>query len=351
MDEGRRNFLAYQIISAIKFITLENIRYKLISPSKELRLLAEHIYQETARSLRFDNFITDERATLFLRGLGIWGPEGDESLKKLEKHLEDKKVDLYKALYDAGRQERIKKTIEHAKKSINNALSKKHSLDYMTLNFHAMNTKKRFLTAMCLVGPDGDHIYDEKSFWNSDSRILEQATSFLELDIITIEEIRDLARNDPWRTIWNLGKESSLSCPSSEYTEDQRMLVTFSKMYDNAYQSMECPPDEVFEDDDMFDGWLIDQRRSREKEQKQKQIESVQNVPDSAQEVFVFAPTREDADKIYNLNSEEARMKIKAREQFIENHGTVEAQDLPDTQLELRQQQLEEYKAKLKGGR
>ena len=44
-------------------------------------------------------------------------------------------------------------------------------------------------------------------------------------------------------------------------------------------------------------------------------------------------------------------MKIKAREQFIENHGTVEAQDLPDTQLELRQQQLEEYKAKLKGGR
>ena len=114
---------------------------------------------------------------------------------------------------------------------------------------------------------------------------------------------------------------------------------------------MECPSDEVFEDDDMFDGWMIDQRRTREKEQKQKELDTTKNIPDSAQEVFVFAPTREDADKIYDLNDATARMKIKQRTEMIEQLGSVEAKDLPDTQMELRNQQREEYKNKMhKGG-
>jgi len=33
MDEGRKNFLAYQIASGLKFIALEGIRYKIVPPS------------------------------------------------------------------------------------------------------------------------------------------------------------------------------------------------------------------------------------------------------------------------------------------------------------------------------
>ena len=124
-------------------------------------------------------------------------------------------------------------------------------------------------------------------------------------------------------------------------------------MYDNAYQSMECPPDAVFEDDDMFDGWMLDQKRKREIEQKQKSVNTINNIPDKAQEVFLTAPTREDADRIYGMNDPDARMKIKQREQMILAHNgdEVRAQDLPDTALELRKQQMEEYKEKMKGGR
>ena len=122
-------------------------------------------------------------------------------------------------------------------------------------------------------------------------------------------------------------------------------------MYDNAYQSMDCPSDEVFENDDMFDGWLIDQRRKRETDQKQKQVDTLNKIPDSAQEVFVFAPTKEDAEKVYNLNDATARNKIKQRQQTIERLGEVEAQHLPDTQMELRNQQMEEYKNKMRRGR
>ena len=69
MDQGRRNFLAYQIASGLKFITIEDKRYKLVPPSKEVRVLAEHIYQETLHSLRFETFITTEKAALLLRKL------------------------------------------------------------------------------------------------------------------------------------------------------------------------------------------------------------------------------------------------------------------------------------------
>ena len=127
------------------------------------------------------------------------------------------------------------------------------------------------------------------------------------------------------------------------------------KEYAHRFQSTYNWPFDLIvynEDDDMFDGWLIDQRRKREKEQKQKQVDSIKSVPDKAQEVFLHAPTREDADNVYDLNDADARMKIKQRQRMIENHdGMIEAQHLPDTQLELRRQQMNEFKSKMKGGR
>ena len=48
----------------------------------------------------------------------------------------------------------------------------------------------------------------------------------------------------------------------------------------------------------------------------------------------------------YDLNDLEGRMTIQQRQKMIEDKGRVEAKDLPDTQLELRRQQVEEYKNK-----
>ena len=349
VDEGRRNYLAYQIISGIKFITIDNIRYKLIAPSKELRLLSEHIYKDTIESLRFDNFITKEKAERLLIGLGMWGPNEEQSLKKLEKYLDDQKIRLYHSLYDSERLKRTRRTIKTIKSNIHKAHTRKYALEYMTLEYHAIAIKRKFIIGMCLRDINDYAIYEEDGFWNSNSTILERVIEILDLEAYTISDIREIARNDPWRTIWNVGKENCLGISVSDFTDDQKTLVTFAKMYDNAYQSMDCPSDEVFEDDDMFDGWMIDQRRTRDKQQKQKETDTLNNIPDKAQEVFITAPTREDADKIYDMNTEDARRTIKQRSQVIEAQGQVEAKDLPDTQLELRNQQRQEYMTKMKG--
>lgn len=350
MDDARRNFLVYQIVSGLKFITIDSQRYKLIPPSHEIRLLAEHVYQDTIADLRFDTLISKEKAALFLRAADIWAPKDDQALQKLEEHLENRKVDLFHSLFDKERQKRMRRAIQATKKGLNNAYAKKHSLEYMTLDYHAYLSKKKFIVALCLRDSKNNPIYTEDNFNNANSSILEKVMNRLDSDIISIEDFRELARNDPWRTMWNLGKESCIALSASEWTEDQKTLMTFAKMYDNAYQSTECPSDAVFEDDDMFDGWMIDQRRTREKEQKQKQVESNSKIPAGAQEVFLHAPTREDANKVYDLNDLEGRMTIQQRQKMIEDKGRVEAKDLPDTQLELRRQQVEEYKNKFRKG-
>ena len=350
MEETRRSFLTYQILSGSKYLTINDKRYRLINPSKELRILAEHVYQETMDDLKFDSLITKEKCDLLLRGLNIWQPSDDEALKRLEKHLDDKKVDLFNALYNSERQITIRKAIATAKKGIEKAHARKHSLDYMPLHYHASITKRRFLVALCLQDETNKHVYNEGSFKTADSTLVEQAIVLLDQDTISIEEYRELARHDPWRTIWNIGKESCIGMPPSEWTDEQKMLVTFAKMYENTYQNPDCPSEEVFEDDDMFDGWLIAQKRKREQEQKTKQVDNLKGIKDGAQEVFVYAPNREDANKIYNLNDVNGRQKIQQRERFIEHHGSVSAIDLPDTKLEVRQQAIQEYKDKFRKG-
>jgi hypothetical protein len=192
---------------------------------------------------------------------------------------------------------------------------------------------------------DNKSVYTEESFWSSSSPLLEKTMGSLGLYSLDVEEFREIARSDPWRTIWGVGKEQCFGTPSSQWTDEQRTLVIFSKMYDNAHQSNECPSDEVFEDDDMFDGWMIVQKRKRDEEQKKQQTDAV-NTTDfgSAGEVFITAPSNADAKKIYELNEATARRTIKERAAVIEKRGKVQAANMPDTQRELVSQAASQYK-------
>tara|TARA_R110000824_G_scaffold11663_8_gene51133 strand:- start:3364 stop:4416 length:1053 start_codon:yes stop_codon:yes gene_type:complete len=350
MEDARKNFLLHQIISGLKFIDVNNYRYKLIPASTEILYLAEHVYQDTVADLRFDNFISKDKVDLALRVLDIWQPQDNESLKKLDKHLEDQKVALFLSAYNSDRTKRIRRAIKAAKIGMEKAYIRKHSLDHMTLDYHGMITKQKFITALCLRDKEDKPIYNMDNFNDSNSFILEKVTEVLNADTISMEEYRELARSDIWRSTWNLGGVACLPEPSCRWTQEQKTLITFSKMYDNAYEHPDCPSDTVFQDDDMFDGWMINEKRIREKEKKQKEVDKNEKIDSKAQEVFVFAPTRDDADKVYDLNDLDSRMKVKQRQKFLEVKKKADAKDMPDTQIDLRRQQVDEYKARFRKG-
>ena len=120
-------------------------------------------------------------------------------------------------------------------------------------------------------------------------------------------------------------------------------------MYDNAYESMESPSDEVVADDDMFDGWMIFQRRQREKDKKQQEVGKMSGSNHGG-EVFVVAESAEDVERIQSLNDFGTRKQLQQKFKYIkEQEGPVQDKDLPDVKMALRRQAAEEFKNSIRG--
>lgn len=118
-------------------------------------------------------------------------------------------------------------------------------------------------------------------------------------------------------------------------------------MYDSAYEHPECPPDNVFEDDDMFDGWMITQKRENEKNRNKNRTEKMLEGKklNKAGEVFLVANSQEEAQNIYNLNDANSRNIIRERNNIIKDGSNiVEDTQLPDVQRNLVAQINENFK-------
>ena len=85
-------------------------------------------------------------------------------------------------------------------------------------------------------------------------------------------EIRELARSEPWKSIWSSSKNEGVlfGKRAIELSEEQKHLIMWSTMYDSIGESPDSPSDKIIADDDMLDGWLILQRREREHNKKEQ---------------------------------------------------------------------------------
>ena len=173
---------------------------------------------------------------------------------------------------------------------------------------------------------------------------------------ISTSQFRYVARNDPWRSMWNTGKKMNgvFEKPSSELTKDQVALCSYSSMYDNVYESSEAPSEKIVDDDDCLDGWFIHQRREYEKQKKQKQTDDMIKNPKIAnsQEVFLMAKDQEEANKIYDVNHPGVRQIIKDRQNTINNADRqIRFTELNDVKQDIAIQGMQAAKSKIKGMR
>ena len=88
-------------------------------------------------------------------------------------------------------------------------------------------------------------------------------------------------------------------------------------MYDNIQESMDCPTEDVINDDDMLDGWFIVQNRKREKDKKEKDVDLAEKIArqlfgkvknqktkledGTVKEEEVYIPTDLDADQVQKI--------------------------------------------------
>ena len=168
--------------------------------------------------------------------------------------------------------------------------------------------------------------------------------------LLTEQQCRELARTEPWKSLWNIYEKSGAKLFFNKDDEDityNQTNTMWSQMYDNIQESMDCPTKEVIEDDDMLDGWFIVQAEKREQEKAENEFDNNTNEKVNSDEVFVMTKNEKDIHRVENMNSLDSKMVKKQRAAVMKKKGSAQQQDFRDEILKQKNKQMEAFKENL----
>lgn len=166
------------------------------------------------------------------------------------------------------------------------------------------------------------------------------------------DQIRELAKMDLWRSIWNCNKIHGgllFNRTPTDYSRDQINLCSFSIMYDNVFEHPESPNEKIIDDNDALDGWLILQRKKSDSEKLKNEKLTKNSKIANSQEQFIMASSPEEAELIYNMNTDDAKNIIKQRFELIDKKGQVKDFEFADRQNEIQIAQMKSLKNHIRG--
>lgn len=311
-------------------------RFRLDSPSIQQRYISTQIYNEWY--LRGIKIGLPEECELqdILFDEGIWFPEDDSQLKVIYEDIDKLKVALFQSVLRSADLPNIRAGILRSKFRAQQLEKRKHSLDYLTAEFMGKMAKNNYL-AMCGVF-DGEKIIDPEEAIRYGHPSFQDIIDVRNSMVLEDWEFRLIARSDFWQSIWigNKASNSLFGRSSIELTGDQQNLIRWSTLYDNIREHTECPSDEVVQDDDMLDGWLILQHRERLQAKNASQLEK--SKFGNAGEVFIPVSTPDDAKKVYGANSATSERTRRERLNAVNKFGVVEEAQMPDSKREIMMQ-------------
>ena len=331
------------------------LRYKLgdlvlyiYEPSAELIEESYDIYDEAHRKAYLSGSYIKEELIELLMKYELWSPFDDREADKIDKQIEELKVTAFRSFFKVKELRGIKAHIRFLEEKSIQHRSKKVCLDHLSCDGVAAFTR-----AMWIIDNTTRNLDGNKYNWSKGH--LSEAMSYYNSHQITAATFRRIARSDPWRSMWSIGKKQSnvFGKPSSDCTKDQMALCSYSTMYDSVHESPDSPNEKIIEDDDCLDGWFIVQRREHEKNKKQREVDDLITNPkiSNSQEIYVVTPDQESANKLYELNDPLSRGTIRARQQQIQEAGELKFTELSDVKQDIAIQQHQSLAQKFKGGR
>ncbi len=344
MEYSERERLINQIASRNLYIQLNKLNFVLKHPRVELKYRADLVYKQALENSRFEEFLTVPTNVLVKRGVLI--PNHEESIAALTKVITDLQVELFRNLINPIAQKDIRKRLKLTKEKLLQTIQKKHALDDVTLEGFANLSRLQFLIFKITF-------YRGKRFWSRlnqiNYNIMEKLIYKYVASRVETSKIRELARTEPWHTIYTAGRPNPFGCKAVDLTDNQKELIYYTELYENASKAMEPPSEEVVKDDDIFDGWMHETiRKSKEDKKENTHKKAVGKKYENAQELFIPATSLEEAKQIDALNELSASMLKKKREAVIELRQEMNEAQLPDKQMEI-QNQLRENILKAKG--
>lgn len=329
----------HRILSGYYTIIVDNTEYKVLCPTIRLLNKAQRKYLETIEYNKFESsWLSSDIINYLLITNGLWNNQKENEYKNLEKSLQHLKKELYIKYIDPKFRSNIKQAISKTKSSISSLFSDKNYFYSLTLEAYAYSIKSEYIIANS-VYTHNDELLFNKDLDNIELSLFYKVSDEINSNNMTMDYIKFLSRQDLWKSYWNCGKEQIFNNTSIlDYTEEQRTLINLSKTYDAIREHPETPTEEIMEDDDAIEGWMIFQSDKIKKEKTKQSIESKYNIKNNADEVFIITQSQEQSNEIFSLNDDIARSKIKQMKQSAKQHGSVDWKDIPYVKDEIRQQ-------------
>jgi hypothetical protein len=344
MDNGTVSIYLARILSGCFLFKHLNKKYKLLYPNNIVKYEAEIYSQDEYEKNKYNDWISEQEKYTLLHSMGLWGPNSEIELKNIETKIEDLKIELYNSFLDPKKTKNIKKSISNYRNIYNLFIYNKHYLDGLTHKGYINNLKSQYLLAHSLYDINNSLVIDNLN--TVDFNYINNITKIVNENQIGISTFRLIARSDEWKNYWSANKERIFSKPTVDWTDEQKTLVVFTKMYDSALEHPESPPESVINDDDTFDGWLLIQQRKFKKEKEKTRAEKFleDKKLGNAKEVFLVAKSKEEAQNIYSLNDNTSQHIIKERNSIILNSKKdIKESDLPDVQRDLQIQNNQKF--------
>ena len=341
--------LVYRILSGYVRVNINGEIYLIKGISPQEKYIAEELYESLLEEYSWD-LMTDEQLYDYLIEEKLWSGENEHKLTDFKKNIEELQVKMFECAFQGKEKERTKKMIQMTRTKIKELNEKRHSFDNLCASGAATIEKNKYIIGLGICNEKGKKLFNRFNFHKDTFPLLDKIIIAYNKQTITMGQYRLMARTDPWRQYWGAKEIGQIfSKPISQLTEEQLTLISWSRLYDSVYQHPKCPSDDVIEDDDCLDGFLIKDKREREKDkigQTAEDIVSKNPKIRNAQEIFITAETPEDVKKINELNSPMGASIKRQRDKVIADKGKVKETELPDVKQRIQMQiNAEAFKA------
>jgi hypothetical protein len=263
MEHHERELLVARVASGSVRLTLpDGRRFVVRRPGRDDVYGAHLAYADALERAAEEGLYTEAEAVALLREDGTWSEKEEKLFSDLPEQIDELKVELYKAVFKSDKRKSLRKAISLARDKFAELAEKRGSLAHLTRPGVAAMARTRFLVGCGLFTPSGEKVFSA-GVWDEESALLEAVLRAYAAERPGEAELREVARTEPWRSTWGAHKSagSVFGVPACDHTDEQRLLVNWSALYDGVFQHPNCPPDEVVADDDTLDGWMIVQRR------------------------------------------------------------------------------------------
>jgi hypothetical protein len=335
--------LLYRIFLGYYYLVIDNERYKVVSPSFELKYESEILYDSVIEENKFDKrLLTTKEIEIYLITNGVWAPSDEKTMKKIEDQIDDTKVEIYLNFNHSKKKEYLNQNLKTLEHTYSQLITRKNTFNYLSIEDHALSIKNEFIIMNTVYNSANNLVFNSSQEINY--IMLQNFIKEILSEIITASQMRELVKSSLWKSY---SSSCNLQRDIINTNDDYKHLINFHNMYNNVRQHPECPSEDIINDDNALDGWYIHQNRKADKERKKKSIldKVGDNIKDNAGHVFIFTNNNEEAEAINDLNGPEEKLFKSEVHSYAEKNPGSNWQDLPPVKRQV-QMELEKLKKK-----